>query len=239
MIALVTGGASGIGEAVAKRLADDGAEVIVADLTPDTHGVTVDLANRDACLDLVKTVTSERGPIDILVNNAGLQHVSPLEEFDPETWDRMLAVMLTAPFLLSSAVIGAMKEKGWGRIINMGSIHSLVASPFKAGYVAAKHGLVGLTKTTALEGGLHGVTANALCPAYVRTPLVEEQIATQAETHGLEPEQVVADIMLAPTAGDRLIEPQEIAAVVSFLCSDDGASVNGATWTVDMGWTAR
>jgi 3-hydroxybutyrate dehydrogenase len=246
-VALVTGGASGIGFAVATRLAADGMVVVIADkddagAAGDAIGagvVVADVADREVCRSLVADTVADHGSIDVLVNNAGYQHVSPVDEFDPDTWEHMMSVMLTAPFLLTRYAFAAMRERRWGRIVNMASIHAVVASPFKAGYVSAKHGLVGLTRTTALEGGAYGITANAVCPAYVRTPLVESQITDQAAAHGLDADHVVREIMLEPAAIKRLIEPDEVAGVVSFLCSDGGASVTGATWTIDLGWTAR
>lgn len=242
-VALVTGGASGIGSAVATRLAEDGMEVVVADREdPGSTGATAvvaDVADRQTCRSLVDRVIDEHGSLDVLVNNAGFQHVSPIADFDADVWERMLAVMLTAPFLLTSFALPHMRARSWGRIVNMASIHSLVASPFKAGYVSAKHGLLGLTRTAALEAGPHGITVNAVCPAYVRTPLVSQQVADQAAAHGLSHDEVVTQVMLEPAAVKRLIEPEEVASVVSFLCSDAGRSVTGAAWTIDLGWTAR
>jgi len=177
--------------------------------------------------------------VDILVNNAGFQHVSPLDEFPEDRWDEMIGVMLTAPFLLTRYAWPHMRERGWGRVVNMASIHGLVASPNKIGYISAKHGLLGLTRTAALEGGEHGITVNAICPAYVRTPLVENQIAAQAETHQIDESEVVEKIMLDSAAVKRLIEPEEIAGLVVYLCSDMAASVTGAEWKIDGGWTAR
>jgi len=181
----------------------------------------------------------EFGSIDILVNNAGFQHVAPLEEFPESVWENMLQVMLTAPFLLTKYVLPGMKQQGWGRVINMGSIHSQVASLNKAGYIAAKHGLVGLTKSTALEGGPFQITANVICPAYVRTPLVEQQIAAQAESLGISAEQVESQVFLKASATGKMIEPAEVAAMVSYLCSDQAKSITGVCWTVDGGWTAQ
>ena len=156
----------------------------------------------------------------ILINNAGFQHIDPIEVFPEDTWDKMLAVMLTAPFLLTKYVWGSMKTRGWGRIVNVSSIHGRVASPFKSAYITAKHGLIGLTRTAALEGGEHGITVNAICPAYVRTPLVENQIADQARTRGISTEDVVEQVMLEPAAIKRLITPEEVAALVVYLCSE-------------------
>jgi len=247
--AIVTGGASGIGKAIAEALAQEGHRVVVADVNEEQglsvaeevagYFVQVDLSERASCRHLVDATVREYGRIDILVNNAGFQHVSPLDAFPEEGWDQMLSVMLTAPFLLTKYVWPYMKNHKWGRVVNIASIHGMVASPNKVGYVAAKHGLIGLTRTAALEGGAHGITVNALCPAYVRTPLVEKQIADQAKTHNIPEEDVVDKIMLKSAAIKRIIEPTEVASLVLFLCSDSGASITGAAWTIDCGWTAQ
>jgi 3-hydroxybutyrate dehydrogenase len=248
-VAIVTGAASGIGLACAERLANDGCTVVLADLN-DKAGqeharrlrgtfVSADLSKREGCRKLVDETLRLHGTVHILVNNAGYQHVAPIEEFPEEQWERMIALMLTAPFLLTRYCWPAMKKQKWGRVINIGSIHALIASPFKAGYISAKHGLVGLTRTAALEGGEHGITVNALCPAYVRTPLVDSQIADQAKANRMSPEEVVEKIMLAPAAVKRLIEPAEVADFVAYLCSDAAGVVTGAALTMDLGWTAR
>jgi len=177
--------------------------------------------------------------VHVLVNNAGYQHVSPIEEFPEEQWERMLALMLTAPFLLTRYCWPAMKKQKWGRIVNIASIHALVASPYKAAYISAKHGLLGLTRTAALEGGEHGITVNAICPAYVRTPLVDSQIADQARANRLSPKDVVETIMLAPAAVKRLIEPAEVADFAAYLCTEPAGVITGAALTMDLGWTAR
>lgn len=176
---------------------------------------------------------------DIVVNNAGLQHVAPLEEFPPERFDQILAVMLEAPFRLVRAALPGMYERGWGRVVNISSVHGLRASPFKSAYVAAKHGLEGLSKVMALEGGPRGVTSNCICPAYVRTPLVEGQIADQARRHGIGEDEVVEQVMLTEPAIKRLIEPEEVADMAAYLCSDAASFVNGASITMDGGWSAR
>jgi 3-hydroxybutyrate dehydrogenase len=177
--------------------------------------------------------------VHILVNNAGFQNVETIEAFPEDVWDRMQAVMLTAPFLLTKYVWPAMRGQRWGRIINLSSIHGLVASPNKVAYISAKHGLVGLTKTAALEGGAYGITANAICPAYVRTPLVDKQIADQARTRGIPAEEVIEKIMLEPAAVKRLIEPAEVADFAAYLCGESAGVITGAALTMDLGWTAR
>ena len=248
-IALVTGAASGIGLACAERLARDGCKVVIADLNEKAgqeHArrlegsfVAADLSRREGCRKLVDETLRLHGTVHILVNNAGFQHVSPIEDFPEDQWERMIALMLTAPFLLTRYCWPSMKKQKWGRILNIGSIHALIASPFKVGYIAAKHGLVGLTRTAALEGGEHGITANAVCPAYVRTPLVDHQIADQAKANRMSPEEVIEKIMLAPAAVKRLIEPAEVADFAAYLCSEPAGVITGATLTMDLGWTAR
>jgi 3-hydroxybutyrate dehydrogenase len=248
-IALVTGAASGIGLACAERLARDGCSVVIADVN-ETAGrehasrlngffVKADLTQRAGCRSLIDEVLKKHGTVHILINNAGYQHVSPIEDFPEEQWERMIFLMLTAPFLLTRYCWPAMKQQKWGRIVNIASIHALIASPFKVGYTSAKHGLLGLTKTAALEGGEFGITVNALCPAYVKTPLVDNQIADQAKANRMSPEEVVEKIMLAPAAVKRLIEPAEVADYVAYLCSDTGSVITGAAVTMDLGWTAR
>ncbi len=246
--ALVTGAASGIGRAVAEALAQRGCTVVVVDRTANGEEVAAkiggrfihaDLAQRADCRRVVDEALAQVGQIDILVNNAGFQHIAPIDEFPEDRWDAMLAVMLTAPFLLTRSVWPGMKARGWGRIINMASIHAQVASPFKVGYVSAKHGLIGLTRTAALEGGPLGITVNAICPAYVRTPLVESQIEAQAQSRAISPEAVIEQVMLEPAAIKRLIDPADVAALVVYLCADAAASITGATLNIDLGWTAR
>jgi 3-hydroxybutyrate dehydrogenase len=248
-VAIVTGAASGIGLACAERLAADGMKVVLADMNERAgkeHAqrlggdfVLADLSRRDGCRQLVDAALQKHGSVHVLVNNAGYQHVSPIEDFPEDQWERMIALMLTAPFLLTRYCWPAMKKQKWGRIVNIGSIHALIASPFKAGYISAKHGLVGLTRTAALEGGEHGITVNAICPAYVRTPLVDNQIADQAKANNLSKEEVVEKIMLAPAAVKRLIEPAEVAGFVAYLCGDAAGTITGSALTMDLGWTAR
>jgi len=214
-VALVTGAASGIGLACAERLSADGMKVVLADLNEKAGSehakrlggtfVAADLGTRGGCRKLVDEALKAHGTVHVLVNNAGFQHVSPIEEFPEDQWDRMLALMLTAPFLLTRYCWPAMKRQKWGRVVNIASIHALVASPFKVGYISAKHGMIGLTRTAALEGGEHGITVNAICPAYVRTPLVDSQIADQAKANRMSPDEVIEKIMLAPAAVKRLI----------------------------------
>ncbi len=248
--AIVTGAASGIGLAIATDLAAAGARVLFADLN-EHEGQRVaadfstslfqraDMAERTDCDALVARAVREFGGIDILVNNAGLQHVAAVEDFPVHTWERLVRIMLFGAFYLTRAALPHMYAKGWGRIVNIASVHGLVASPYKSAYVAAKHGLVGFTKTVALEAAEKGVTVNAVCPSYVRTPLVEKQIADQARVHGISEDAVVRDIMLAPAALKRLLEPSEIAAYVRFLCSDQAGGITGAVQVIDAGWTAR
>ena len=248
--ALVTGAASGIGRAVAIDLARHGAKVLCADLNerdgeaaareiPKAVFQRADVSSRDDCRALVERATREWGGVDILVNNAGLQHVSPVEEFPEDRWEQLLKIMLFGAFYLTRYAIPHMYERGWGRIVNVSSVHGLVASPYKSAYIAAKHGLNGFTKAIALEAADKGVTVNAVCPSYVRTPLVEKQIADQARVNGITEAAVIRDIMLAPAAIKRLLEPEEVAGYVTFLASDAAAGITGAVQVIDCGWTAR
>jgi 3-hydroxybutyrate dehydrogenase len=241
--ALVTGAASGIGAAVARRMAADGATVLAVDrdetgvkaLARDVAGiepVVCDLSDLDA-------VDALSGEVDVLVNNAGLQHVSPVHEFDPERFSLILKIMLEAPFRLSRRVLPHMYDRGWGRIINISSVHGLRASAFKSAYVTAKHGLEGLSKVIALEGAPHGVTSNCVSPAYVRTPLVEKQIADQAIRHGIGEDEVIEKIMLTPVAVKRLVEPDEVAELAAVFYGPASASISGTSLSVDGGWTAH
>jgi 3-hydroxybutyrate dehydrogenase len=246
--ALVTGAASGIGKAVAQHLSSLGAQVTFSDLDGTPLAKLTDGLERARAIaaDLsdpaqIERLAKDAGPVDILINNAGLQHVSPIETFEIERWNRLLAVMLTAPFLLIRALIPSMYERGWGRIINVASVHGLVASPYKAAYVSAKHGLLGLTKTVALEAAARGgnLSVSAICPSYVRTPLVEKQIVDQARVRGVAEFGVVEQVLLERNAVKRLIEPEEVARAVGFLCAESAWSMTGAAMTLDAGWLAH
>jgi 3-hydroxybutyrate dehydrogenase len=241
--AIVTGAASGIGRAIAQALVDDGARVLAVDLEPDPGGpgepFAADLTTRAGNRAAVEHAISTFGGLDTIVANAGFQHVAPVAEFDEDRWDALLALLLTSPFLLARYGWAALAESGQGRFVAIASAHGLVASPFKAGYVSAKHGVLGLVKTLALEGADQGITATAVCPGFVRTPLVEGQLAAQAEAHGLPEEQVLEDVILAPHALKRLIEPEEIAEAVRFLLGPGGGAFTGAPLIMDAGWTAR
>ena len=240
--ALVTGGASGIGRACAVELAARGAHVTIADLDAEAAETVAGALDGTAwAVDLADTTALEvvELDIDILVNNAGVQTVAPVHEFDPERWRFMHRLMVESPFLLIRAALPGMYARGWGRVVNVSSVHGLRASAFKSAYVSAKHALEGLSKVTALEGGAHGVTSNCVNPAYVRTPLVEKQIADQARVHGIPENDVIEKIMLTETAVKRLVEPEEVAALVAWLASDSAGMVTGASYTMDGGWSAR
>lgn len=240
--ALVTGAASGIGAACAHRLAAAGAYVTIADLDGErAHSVAVEVGGQAWQVDLADTaaLADLALDVDVLVNNAGFQHIAPLPEFPPERFSAVLRVMLEAPFLLIRAALPHMYERGFGRIVNISSVHGLRASPYKSAYVAAKHGLEGLSKVVALEGGPHGVTSNTVCPAYVRTPLVEGQIAAQAAAHGISEAEVVERVMLTEPAIKRLVEPSEVAETVAFLCGPAAAFITGSAVVLDGGWSAR
>ena len=237
--ALVTGAASGIGRAVAERLVADGWDVLAVDVAPDADGpgeaFSADLSTRAANRAAVDAALERFGRLDALVPNAGFQHVSPLESFDEDQWDALVALLLTSPFLLARYAWPALRESGNGRIVVVASVHGLVASPFKA----AKHGVLGLVKALALEGADAGIRASAVCPGYVRTTLVEQQIADQARAYGLPEDRVVEDVLLAPQAIKRMLEPSEVADTVAYLLGPGGALFTGAPLVVDGGWTAR
>jgi 3-hydroxybutyrate dehydrogenase len=235
--AIVTGASGGIGSAICARLAADGLDVLAVDLHAGSESPWPTFA---ADLSTPSGNALERfGRLDVVVANAGLQHVASVATFPTERWDTLLAVMLTSPFLLAKQAWPALVESPAARIVVIASAHALVASPYKAGYVAAKHGVLGLVKTLALEGAEHGILATAVCPGFVRTPLVEGQIAEQAEAHGLDEDRVVKDIILGPHAVKRLIEPEEVADVVGFLIGPGGRSFTGSPVVMDLGWTAR
>ena len=243
---LVTGAASGIGRAIARRFVSDGAEVIAVDRDGDALaalaaeiGVTPLVIDLSDIGQLPAAIEDVAGGIDILVNNAGIQHVERLEDFPIETFETILRIMLTAPFVLTRAVLPGMYERGYGRIVHISSAHGRRASPFKVAYVTAKHGLEGLSKVIALEGAEHGVTSNCINPGYVRTPLVEKQIADQAVAHGLSEDEVLGQIILASSPVKRLIEPAEVASAAAYLCSADTASITGSDLVLDGGWGAR
>ena len=241
--AIVTGAASGIGRAVADRLTSDGMDVLAVDLRPDPDGpgtpYEADLTDAQANEASVNEALERFGRIDVIVANAGIQHVAPVEEFPVERWETIVSLLLTSPFLLAKYSWPALRESGAGRFIAIASVHGLVASPFKAAYISAKHGVVGLVKTLALEGAGDGITAAAVCPGYVRTPLVEKQIADQAKAHNLPEEEVIEKVILQPHAVKRLIEPSEVADVVAFLLTPAGRTFTGVPVTLDQGWTAR
>jgi len=249
-IALVTGAASGIGLAIARDFAQQGIRVTCCDIDveqgqaiaaelPGARFQKADMTNGEDLQQLVAQTSAAEGRIDILVNNAGIQHVAPIIEFPEAKWRQILEIMLTAPFLLTKAVLPGMYAQKWGRVINIASVHALRASPFKSAYVVAKHGLLGLTRVTALEGAEHGVTCNAVCPSYVRTPLVEKQIADQARVHGIPESEVVEKIMVTEGAIRRLLEPEEVAHLVTYLCSDAASGITGSAQVIDCGWTAH
>ena len=240
--ALVTGGASGIGAACARELANRGATVTIADVDDvAAKALAEELGGKAWAVDLLDVTALEELQLDcdVLVNNAGIQSIDPIIEFDPERFRSMLALMVEVPFLLTRAALPHMYAKGFGRIVNISSVHGLRASEFKVAYVTAKHGLEGLSKVTALEGGPHGVTSNCVNPGYVRTPLVTKQIADQARIHGIGEQEVLEQILLSEAAIKRLVEPEEVASLVGWLASPSAGMVTGASYTMDGGWSAR
>ena len=241
--ALVTGAASGIGRAVAARLERDGMRVLAVDLDPDPDGpgtpFAADLTTREGNRAAVQAALEAFGRLDAVVPNAGFQHVDPVASFPEDRWDALLALLLTSPFLLAKHAWEALGREGDGRFVAISSVHGLVASPYKSAYVSAKHGLMGLVKTLALEGAEAGITATAVCPGFVRTPLVEAQIADQARVNGTPEDRVLEDVILAPHAVKRLIEPDEVADVVAFLMQPTGRAFTGTPVTMDLGWSAR
>jgi len=254
--ALVTGSTSGIGLGIATKLAASGANIVLngfgdaaaidklqADLARQ-HNVGViyhgaDISKPLQIAEMMAAADKELGGVDILVNNAGIQHVAPVEDFPVEKWDAIIAINLSGSFHTTRLAVPGMKQKKWGRIVNIASAHALVASPFKVAYVAAKHGIAGLTKTIALEVAQHGITVNAICPAYVLTALVEKQIPDTARARGISEEAVVRDVLLAAQPTKRFVKVEEVAALAAFLCSDEAASITGAVMQIDGGWTAQ
>ena len=254
--ALVTGSTSGIGQGIAEALAAQGANIVLNGLgraddiealragIAGRHGVAVrydgaDMTRPDEIEAMVKKAAAEFGAVDVLVNNAGIQHVAPIEEFPPDKWHAIIAINLVASFHTIRHALPAMKRRKWGRIINIASAHALVASPYKSAYVAAKHGVAGLTKTVALETAEFGITVNAICPGYVLTPLVEKQIPDTARTRGITEEQVVKDVLLAAQSTKQFVTVEQVAALASYLAGDAAASITGAILSIDGGWTAH
>lgn len=254
--AVVTGSSSGIGLGIAEGFAAKGMNVVMNGIEPyeqieplrkgfeDTFGIKViyvgaNIMKPDGVRSLMSTAEDAFGGVDVLVNNAGIQHVAPVEEFPTDKWDAIIALNLSAAFHATQAVVPGMKARGWGRIINIASAHGLVASPFKSAYVSAKHGLVGLTKTVALEVAEHGITVNAICPGYVWTPLVEKQIPDTAEARGITEEEVKRDVLLAAQPTKEFVRVEHMAALANFLCSDEASSITGASLPVDGGWVAQ
>jgi 3-hydroxybutyrate dehydrogenase len=240
---LVSGAGSGIGRAIAERIERDGGRVLAVDLRPDPDGpgepFEADLATAEGNRAAVDAALERFGGLDAVVASAGFQHVAPIDDFPEERWDALLAVLLTSPFLLARHAWAALRESGDGRFLAVASVHGLVASPYKAGYVAAKHGLLGLVKVLALEGAEHGISASAICPGYVRTPIVESQIEAQSRATGVPRERVVEDVLLAPQAVKRILEPEEVAETAAFLLGPGGRAFTGAPVVMDLGWTAR
>jgi 3-hydroxybutyrate dehydrogenase len=254
--AIVTGSTSGIGLGIAEAFGRAGANVVLngfgdtmqiektrSELAQRTNAKIVyspaDMGKPRAIEQMIRQTVDTFGTVDIMVNNAGIQHVAPIEAFPEEKWDAILAINLSSAFHATKMVLPLMRAKGWGRVINIASAHALVASPYKVAYVSAKHGVLGLTKVTALETAADGITCNAICPGYVRTPLVEQQIDGQAKAHGISRDKVISDVLLKNQPNKRFVEVAELAALALFLCTDNGASVTGAALPMDGGWTAH
>ena len=254
--ALVTGSTSGIGLGIATRLAAEGANIVLngfgdaaqietlrKDLAAKNDVQVVydgaDMTKPDAIAAMMKKAIDKFGAIDILVNNAGVQHVAPVDEFPVDKWDLIIALNLSSAFHTTRLALPAMKKRRWGRIVNIASAHALVASPFKSAYVSAKHGLAGFTKTVALEVAQQGITANAICPGYVRTPLVDKQIPEQAKAHGISEDRVIREVILAPQPTKQFVKIEDVAALALYLASEAAAQVNGTSVSIDGGWTAR
>jgi 3-hydroxybutyrate dehydrogenase len=252
-VALVTGGGSGIGRAIAVLFAEEGAHVVVNDARRESAEQTVaelkgpaggraieaDVADSAQVRAMFATIERELGALDVLVNNAGIQFVAPVDEFPDQKWEQIVSINLSANFYAIKAALPGMKRRNWGRIVNIASAHGLVASPFKSAYVAAKHGVLGLTKTVALEAAETAVTCNAICPGYVKTPLVEGQIKDQAKTHNMSEAQVIREVILGSQPNKRFVEVEELGGLVLFLCSPAAASITGAALPMEGGWTAR
>lgn len=247
-VVFVTGAASGIGLAVAEMFVEEKAKVLMVDINEEalkehserlnTEFYVADLSKQENNKKAIEYAAEKYGSVDILVNVAGIQTVAPIKDFPEDKWRFMMDLMLTSPMLLTKYAWPYMESNNWGRIINLNSIHGLVASPYKSAYVTAKHGLSGLTKTAALEGGEYGITVNSISPSYVRTPLVDKQIADQAKSHGISEEDVISEIMLEKAAIKELLEPEQVASFVKFLCSDAASSITGSVLSMDGGWTA-
>ena len=254
--ALVTGSTSGIGLGIAQRLAAEGANLVLNGFgdaaqiealrkeLAGKNGVKViydgaDMSKPESIAAMMSKAIAEFGAVDVLVNNAGIQHVAPVDEFPPDKWDAIIAINLTSAFHTTRAALPGMKQKRWGRVVNIASAHALVASPFKSAYVSAKHGLAGFTKTVALEVAQQGITVNAICPGYVLTPLVKNQIPDTARTRGISEEQVVRDVILAAQPTKQFVKVEEVAALAAFLCTDGAAPITGAMLSIDGGWTAE
>ena len=245
---LITGGTSGIGKSLAEHFAQNNSKIIILDIDTDGEKVAkslngdfyhADLSKQVETENIINQIKKDHKKIDILINNAGFQKVEKIENYDNEVWNSMLQIMLTTPFQLIKHLLPNMKINKWGRVINISSIHGLVASPFKSAYISAKHGLIGLTKTIALEVGEYGITSNAICPAYVKTNMTEKQIADQAKILNIKESEFIEKIALGPAAIKSLIEPDEIANLALFLASDKASKITGSSYTIDLGWTAK